>query len=562
MNIARYRLYLFTVSMVMVLVILIVPAMGAMSAPMNARDLTGTNMEGIDHWNTLVNSAQECAEICDATPGCAGATYVLPNTIQGSNAHCWRKSVVTGDVENFNCISFLKQASVPGGGGCSGITPTADFSGFPVSGIAPYAVQFTDQSTGAVSWTWDFGDMTPGPESTQQNPLHIYSSGNAQGITYTVKLTITGSCPGQTDTKTRTGYITVYDNIGALDLSSVPSGARIYFGYQDLGTTPFKNFVPSGVHNLRLTMSGYKDYESTVTIVKNQKTQVTATMEKITSSTPTPSTGTLQVNPPASTTGTLQITTTPDGAAVYVDGGSQGTSPATISSLAAGSHTVKLTKAGYTDYQATVTVTGGQTTPLDVKLVAGTGPTSGTTTTVVPTGTGSLSVTSSPPGASVNLDGGDKGTTPVTIPQVKAGSHTLTLKKPGYEDAVRTVTVSGGAEAQAAVTLVLQGQQASGTGTGTLMVRSTPAGADVYLDGEKLGTTPVTVRNVKAGIHRFLLILQGYNDNSQTIEISSGSEKEISVDFGPKKTPGFAVPVSLAALVLVSLVLLGRRKGW
>lgn len=56
MNIARYRLYLFTVSMVIVLVILIVPAMGAMSAPMNARDLTGTNMVGIDHWNTFVNS--------------------------------------------------------------------------------------------------------------------------------------------------------------------------------------------------------------------------------------------------------------------------------------------------------------------------------------------------------------------------------------------------------------------------------------------------------------------------------------------------------------------------
>lgn len=551
MNIARYRLYLFTVSMVIVLVILIVPAMGAMSAPMNARDLTGTNMAGIDHWNTFVNSAQECAEICDATPGCAGATYVLPNTIQGSNAHCWRKSVVTGDVENFNCISFLKQASVPGGGGCSGITPAADFSGFPVSGIAPYAVQFTDQSTGAVSWTWDFGDMTPGPESTQQNPLHIYSSGNAQGITYTVKLTITGSCPGQTDTKTRTGYITVYDNIGVLNLTSIPSGARVFLDSQDLGTTPYKNIVTAGSHSLRLTMSGYNDYIAPVTIAKNQQNMVTATLVKATTT-------------PASTAGTLQITTTPDGAAVYVDGGSQGTSPATISSLAAGSHTVKLTKAGYTDYQATVMVIGGQITPLNVKLVAGTGPTSGTTTTVVLTGTGSLLVTSSPPGASVNLDGGDKGTTPVTIPQVKAGSHTLTLKKPGYEDAVRTVMVSGGAEAQVAVTLVLQGQQASGTGTGTgtLIVRSTPEGASVYLNGEKLGTTPVTVRNVKAGTHRFLLTLQGYNDNSQTIEISSGSDKEISVDFGPKKAPGFAVPVSLAALVLVSLVLLGRRKGW
>jgi PKD repeat protein len=560
MNIAWYRLYLFTVSIVMVLVIFIVPVMGAMSAPMNSRDLTGTNMENIDHWNTLVNSALECAELCDATAGCEGATYVLPNTIQGPNAHCWRKSAVTGDVEDFNCISFVRQ-SAPSGGGCSGVTPIADFSGFPVSGPAPYAVQFTDQSTGAVSWTWDFGDVTTGPENTQQNPLHTYSSGNAQGITYTVKLTISGSCPGQTDTKTRTGYIAVYDNVGVLDLTSVPSGARVFLDSQDFGTTPYKSFVLEGSHAVRLTLSGYNDYTVPVTIVKNQQNKVTATLVKATT-TPSSTAGTLPVTPPSSATGTLQITTTPDGAAVYLDGGSKGMSPATLSGLAAGSHTVKLTKAGYTDYQATVTVTGGQTTPLNVKLVAGTSPASTTTTTGVPAGTGSVVVSSSPAGASVNFDGWDKGTTPVTIPQVMAGLHTLTLKKAGYEDAVRTVTVSGGAVAPVAVTLILQGQQASGTGTGKMTVRSTPEGASVYLDGEKIGTTPVTVPGVKAGIHRVLLTLQGYNDNSQTIEISSGSDKEISVDFGPKKTPGFAVPVSLAALVLVSLVLLRRRKGW
>jgi hypothetical protein len=65
---------------------------------------------------------------------------------------------------------------------------------------------------------------------------------------------------------------------------------------------------------------------------------------------------------------------------------------------------------------------------------------------------------------------------------------------------------------------------------------------------------------VKAGTHRVLLILQGYNDNSQTIEISRGSEKEISVDFGPKKVPGFAVPVSLAAVAFIALFMLRRRK--
>lgn len=44
---------------------------------------------------------------------------------------------------------------------------------------------FTDASTNAVSWAWDFGD---GNSSTTQNPLHSY----AVGGTYTVSLTVTG----------------------------------------------------------------------------------------------------------------------------------------------------------------------------------------------------------------------------------------------------------------------------------------------------------------------------------------------------------------------------------
>ena len=47
---------------------------------------------------------------------------------------------------------------------------------------------FTDASSGAVSWLWDFGDNN---SSTQQNPVHTYSNpGN-----YTITLTINnGGC--------------------------------------------------------------------------------------------------------------------------------------------------------------------------------------------------------------------------------------------------------------------------------------------------------------------------------------------------------------------------------
>ena len=54
-------------------------------------------------------------------------------------------------------------------------------------------VTFTDLSTDATSWSWDFGDPASGAlnTSTQQHPVHIYS-GNG---TYTACLvTVNGNC--------------------------------------------------------------------------------------------------------------------------------------------------------------------------------------------------------------------------------------------------------------------------------------------------------------------------------------------------------------------------------
>ncbi len=78
--------------------------------------------------------------------------------------------------------------------------PTAGFSGTPVSGTAPLTVAFTDQSIGAETWAWDFGDTAT---SADQNPTHQYTTPG----TYTVALTVTNAYGS--DTETKTNYITV-----------------------------------------------------------------------------------------------------------------------------------------------------------------------------------------------------------------------------------------------------------------------------------------------------------------------------------------------------------------
>jgi len=59
-------------------------------------------------------------------------------------------------------------------------------------------------------------------------------------------------------------------------------------------------------------------------------------------------------------------------------------------------------------------------------------------------GTGSVSVATSPKGASITIDGVQRGISPATIPGLSSGSHTLLVKLEGYADLSVPVSVTGG----------------------------------------------------------------------------------------------------------------------
>jgi len=81
--------------------------------------------------------------------------------------------------------------------------PVAAFTATPTSGDAPLTVNFTDQSTGVVSYySWDF-DNDGTADSTEQSPSYTYVAAG----TYTVKLTVTNA--RASDEEVKAGYITV-----------------------------------------------------------------------------------------------------------------------------------------------------------------------------------------------------------------------------------------------------------------------------------------------------------------------------------------------------------------
>jgi len=48
-----------------------------------------------------------------------------------------------------------------------------DFSALPIDESDAFNIQFTDQTVGATTWDWDFGD---GSVSSSQNPSHTYAT--------------------------------------------------------------------------------------------------------------------------------------------------------------------------------------------------------------------------------------------------------------------------------------------------------------------------------------------------------------------------------------------------
>ncbi|MBN2413901.1 VCBS repeat-containing protein [candidate division KSB1 bacterium] len=90
---------------------------------------------------------------------------------------------------------------------------TADFSAQPLTGYAPLAVQFTNLSSEAHTYEWNFGDGSP--HTSLKDPEHVYPS---EG-TYSVTLTATGTYGA--DTEVKTGYIEVKEKtVGFTDITT------------------------------------------------------------------------------------------------------------------------------------------------------------------------------------------------------------------------------------------------------------------------------------------------------------------------------------------------------
>jgi hypothetical protein len=69
--------------------------------------------------------------------------------------------------------------------------------------------------------------------------------------------------------------------VGALDVDSRPTGARVYLDGKLIGNTPLSMpTVPAGEHAVRLEHDGYRRWSSSVRVVASERNRVTASLER------------------------------------------------------------------------------------------------------------------------------------------------------------------------------------------------------------------------------------------------------------------------------------------
>ncbi len=168
--------------------------------------------------------------------------------------------------------------------------------------------------------------------------------------------------------------------------------------------------------------------------------------------------------------GVVSLRTEPPGATVLVDGVEAGVTPAALEVMS-GEHDLEVRLAGYNAWSTKLLVAANQSQQLpDVTLAQA---------------DGRLEIASTPSEATVSVNGEFRGRTPLTLRLSPGRSHRLALTKPGYETATRELSVAAdsGRRLQIDMTALV----------GAIEVTSTPANAEVWVDGERRGATPVTL---------------------------------------------------------------------
>ena len=198
--------------------------------------------------------------------------------------------------------------------------------------------------------------------------------------------------------------------------------------------------------------------------------------------------------------GKLSISSTPAGAQVLMDSELLAETPFVDLAVEAGEHSLEIRAPRYLPLQQELAVTGREVQQkLDLTLEPA---------------WAEITVNTEPTGATVLVDGEEAGTTPVVL-EVLYGEAQIMLRKDAFASYSQAITVAPGVP-QNLGTITLT------AAAGVIELSSAPSGANVTLDGEFQGQTPLTLEVTPDRSHRLAVFKAGYKRHASSMEMAAG----------------------------------------
>mgnify|MGYP003304506862 CR=1 FL=1 len=246
--------------------------------------------------------------------------------------------------------------------------------------------------------------------------------------------------------------------------------------------------LPYGTYSYRVSCANYHTEAGQVTVTADRKAEVNITLR--------PNFGWIRVD------GNSEY----HGAYVYIDNERVGKLPFVTDNLKSGVHQVKIVKSMYKSYERQITVQDNETTELNVEM------TPNFSTVTLTTDDNS----------EIWIDGERRGKGQWTGP-LEIGNYTVEVKKASHRTVSEMLSVNTVGERTVQLT--------SPTPIYALLeISSTPLRAKVYIDGVKVGETPLLKSDVLVGQHRITLEKDGYVTENRTVELNEGIENTLSVE--------------------------------
>jgi hypothetical protein len=281
----------------------------------------------------------------------------------------------------------------------------------------------------------------------------------------------------------------------SLTLQTTPPGLQVSIDGRQMGTTPLTVSLPAGEYPVTLARPEGGERSLSVTLAAGASVVQHVEMP------PAPAPAAVAL------TGNLHIETNPAGQGVLVDGIARGNSPVTVPALSVGTHTV-VVQGRDGNIQRTINVEAGQTVSL---VVAG--------PQVAPTRAGWVSF-SSPVPLELRENGRVIGTSEAERLMLPAGVHDIEMSNEALGfSAARRVTVTADRTTAVAVELP----------TGTVSINALPW-AEVWLDGVRIGETPIANFSAAIGAHEVLLRHPQFGERRAKLTVSTKQTARLGVD--------------------------------